>query len=133
MSAPPQPISPPPGFGSTESTVRRHHTITGPSRSARTATRAPISEESQEHQSWNDEEVMDSERVRLVGVVGEKGGSSLHRQSSLPARYNRGRSLALRNMPVFLAMLFYIYLIDDPYPKLTAMGRADPVIILLVR
>jgi hypothetical protein len=97
MSAPPpHPISPPPGLaGSAEpqsSTVRRHHTITAASRSARTAARAPISEEAHEQQTWVDEEVVDPERVRSVGAVGEKGGS-LHRQASLPSRYNRGTSL----------------------------------------
>jgi hypothetical protein len=96
MSAPPpHPISPPPGLVGSEpqsSTVRRHHTITAASRSARAAARAPISEESQEQQAWDDEEVADPERVRSVGAVGEKGGS-LHRQASLPARYNRGTSL----------------------------------------
>ena len=95
MSAPPpNPISPPPGHSVTESQstgVRRHHTITAASRTARTATRAPISEESQEQQTLNDEEVVDQEWVRSVGAVGEKG--SLHRQNSLPARYNRGVSL----------------------------------------
>jgi YTH domain-containing family protein len=96
MSAPPpHPISPPPGIVGSEpqsTSVRRHHTITAASRSARTAARAPISEESQEQQTWDDEEVVDPERVRSVGAVGEKGGS-LHRQASLPARYNRGTSL----------------------------------------
>jgi YTH domain-containing family protein len=92
MSAPsPHPVSPPPGpVGTdTQTTVRRHHTITAASRSARAAARAPISEESQEQQTWVDEEVVDPERVRSVGAVGEKGGS-LHRQASLPSRYNRG-------------------------------------------
>lgn len=98
MSAPPpHPISPPPGPVGSEtqsSTVRRHHTITAASRSARAAARAPISEESQEQQTWvGGEEVVDPERVRSVGAVGEKGGSSLHRQASLPSRYNRGTSL----------------------------------------
>jgi YTH domain-containing family protein len=96
MSAPPpHPISPAPGTVGSEpqsSTVRRHHTITAASRSARAAARAPISEELQEQQTWDDEEVVDPERVRSVGAVGEKGGS-LHRQASLPARYNRGTSL----------------------------------------
>jgi hypothetical protein len=95
MSAPsPHPVSPPPGPLGTESqtTVRRHHTITAASRSARAAARAPISEESQEQQTCVDEEVLDPERVRSVGAVGEKGGS-LHRQASLPSRYNRGASL----------------------------------------
>src|SRR6266404_1918168 len=93
MSAPPHPISPPPGPGVTEpqsTSVRRHHTITAASRTARTTTRAPISEESQEQQTWNNEEVVDLEWVRSVGAVGDK--SSLHRQNSLPARYNRGMS-----------------------------------------
>ena len=91
MSAPsPHPVSPPPGpVGEHPSTVRRHHTITATSRSARAAARAPISEESQEQQTWDDEELVDPERVRSVGAVGEKGGS-LHRQASLPSRYNRG-------------------------------------------
>lgn len=96
MSAPsPHPISPPPGPVGSEpqsSSVRRHHTITAASRSARTAARATISEESQEQQTWDDEEVVDPERMRSVGAVGEKG-SSLHRQASLPSRYNRGTSL----------------------------------------
>lgn len=99
MSAPPpHPISPPPGLVGSEpqsSVVRRHHTITAASRSARTGARAPISEESQEQQTWDDEEVPDSERVRSVGAVGEKGGS-LHRQASLPARYNRAYGHASR-------------------------------------
>ncbi|KAH9966818.1 YT521-B-like domain-containing protein [Russula dissimulans] len=90
---PPHPISPPPGAVESAA-VRRHHTITGPSRSARTAARVPISEESQEQQTWDDPEVVDPERVRPVGAVGEK--SSLHRQASLPARYNRAYSHASR-------------------------------------
>ena len=110
MSAPsPHPISSPPGpVGSeTQSTsVRRHHTITATSRSARTAARAPISEEAQEQQTWDDEEVVDPERVRSVGAVGEKG-SSLHRQASLPSRYNRGTSLDAppRNDPLRVVSL----------------------------
>jgi len=108
MSAPPpHPISPPPGLVGSEpqsTAVRRHHTITAASRSARTAARAPISEESQEQQTWDDEEVMDPERVRSVGAVGEKGGS-LHRQASLPARYNRGTSLNVTPRNVLLRVV----------------------------
>ena len=89
MSVPPLPISPPPPAASPPSSgVRRHHTITASSRSARTASRATISEESQEQQSWNEDELADQEWGRTVGAVGEKG--SLHRQSSLPTKYNRG-------------------------------------------
>jgi YTH domain-containing family protein len=95
MSVPPHPISPPPGSvgttGEQQSTgVRRHHTITAASRSTRTTTRATISEESQEQPTWNDEEFLDQEWGISVGAIGEKGSSSLHRQSSLPSRYNRG-------------------------------------------
>ncbi|KAN0140771.1 YTH domain containing protein [Lactarius tabidus] len=95
MSAPPHPISPPPGTEIQSTTVRRHHTITAASRTPRTATRPPISEESQEQQNLNDEEVVDQEWVRSVGAVGEKGGS-LHRQNSLPARYNKAYGHATR-------------------------------------
>src|SRR5262245_55987547 len=70
--------------------VRRYHTISTSSRSARAGARDPISEESQaqEEQSWSDDEVVDQDWVGGVGAVGEK--SSLHRQSSLPTRYHRG-------------------------------------------
>lgn len=111
MSAPPpHNISPPPGIVGSEQQatgVRRHHTITAASRSARASARVPISEESQDQQTWDDEEVVDPERVRLVGAVGEKGGS-LHRQASLPSRYNRGTSLINPNSPVLLPMLLSV-------------------------
>lgn len=110
MSAPPpHNISPPPGVVGSEQQatgVRRHHTITAASRSARTSARVPISEES-DQQTWDDEEVVDPERVRLVGAVGEKGGS-LHRQASLPSRYNRGTSLINTNSPVLHPMLLSV-------------------------
>ena len=98
MSAPaPHNISPPPGPVGTEqpsTSVRRFHTITAASRSARAAARVSISEEAQDQQTWNDDEVVDPEGLRPVGAVGEpKGSSSLHRQASLPARYNRGTFL----------------------------------------
>lgn len=90
MSAPPHPISPPPPAAAAPAStgVRRHHTITATSRSARAGSRPPISEESHEQQTWNDDEVVDQDWVGAVGAVGEKG--SLHRQASLPTRYNRG-------------------------------------------
>ncbi|KAH7914003.1 YT521-B-like domain-containing protein [Hygrophoropsis aurantiaca] len=81
-------ISPPPVPASPPSTgIRRHHTISASSRTARTGARAPISEETQEQQLWNDDEPVDEDWVGGVGAVGEK--TSLHRQSSLPTRYNR--------------------------------------------
>ncbi|VDB82679.1 unnamed protein product [Peniophora sp. CBMAI 1063] len=84
--APPQPISPPPGAAAqTGSGVRRHHTITATSRTARNAERNTIDEESQE---WHHEDVGDAEWPSAVGALGEKGGN-LHRQASLPTRYNR--------------------------------------------
>lgn len=72
--------------------VRRHHTISAHSRSARANAKDVISEETQEQQQaiWNDDEVVDQDWVGGVGAVGEK--TSLHRQSSLPTRYHRGKS-----------------------------------------
>lgn len=90
MSAPPHPISPPPGATSASSGVRRHHTITATSR-ARAGGRSTISEEPQDDEGWNNDEVVDQDWVGAVGVVGELKGSSLHRQSSLPTRYNPSR------------------------------------------
>lgn len=85
---PPDPSSPPISGG-----VRRHHTITAASRSARNAARESISEEVPDPSSiWNDDEPVDQEWVGGIGAVGEK--TSLHRQASLPTRYNRG-SLAI--------------------------------------
>ena len=136
MSAPPpHNTSPPPGLVGSEQQstgVRRHHTITAASRSARTAARAPISEESQDQdqQTWDDEELLESERVRSVGAVGEKGGS-LHRQASLPARYNRGTSLVYQNLPAQFAIC-YTCITDNRVLKLMAMHRAHPVVIPLV-
>lgn len=84
------PISPPPVPASPPSTggVRRHHTISASSRKVRADARATISEETQEQQLWNDDEPVDEDWVGGVGAVGEK--TSLHRQSSLPTKYNRG-------------------------------------------
>lgn len=73
------------------STVRRHHTITAPSRSARTQGKEIISEEvsGEDIAPWkDDDEPVDHDWVGGVGAVGEK--TSLHRQSSLPTRYHRG-------------------------------------------
>jgi YTH domain-containing family protein len=82
---PPPPVPPsPPNSGS----VRRHHTISASSRTARAAAKDVI-EESQEQAPWNDDEVVDEDWVGGVGAVGEK--TSLHRQSSLPTRYHRGK------------------------------------------
>ena len=82
---PPIPSSP----TSTSGTVRRHHTISASSRKARANSKDAISEETQEQVGCNDDEVVDQDWVGGVGAVGEK--SSLHRQSSLPTRYHRGK------------------------------------------
>jgi hypothetical protein len=76
------------------SSVRRHHTISAHSRSARASAKDIISEETQEQQQgiWNDDEVVGVDWVGGVGAVGEK--TSLHRQASLPTRYHRGSSLS---------------------------------------
>jgi hypothetical protein len=93
---PPPPVPPsPPNSGG----VRRHHTISASSRTARASAKDAISEESQEQVSWNEDEVVDEDWVGGVGAVGEK--TSLHRQSSLPTRYHRGKPcpLNLHTMP----------------------------------
>jgi hypothetical protein len=41
----------------------------------------------QEQQFWNDDEAVDEDWVGGVGAVDEE--TSLHRQSSLPTKYNR--------------------------------------------
>ncbi|KAJ7705224.1 YT521-B-like domain-containing protein [Mycena olivaceomarginata] len=74
-----------PGSPTNTTGVRRHHTI---SASSRTARAGAISEETA--QDWNEDEVVGEDWVGGVGAVGEK--SSLHRQSSLPTRYHRGLS-----------------------------------------
>jgi len=77
--APPVPPDSPPS-----TSVRRHHTISSSSRATRN--KNPISEESQEP-VWNQEdEVFSGDKWIGAGIV----GSGLHRQSSLPSRYNRG-------------------------------------------
>ncbi|KAI9571394.1 YT521-B-like domain-containing protein [Boletus coccyginus] len=81
---PPVPVSPP------STGVRRHHTISAASRTARAGARATISEEAQEQQTWSDDEPVDEDWVGGVGAVGEK--TSLHRQSSLPTNSKRGLS-----------------------------------------
>ena len=88
-TTPGQPPTPPAGI------VRRHHTITAASRSARAA-RDPISEDDPnavgDLEHWTDDEVVDADWPGAVGAVGEK--SLLHRQSSLPTRYHRGKPVS---------------------------------------
>ncbi|KAF8643884.1 hypothetical protein AX16_008900 [Volvariella volvacea WC 439] len=78
---PPVPASPPISGG-----VRRHHTISAASRSARANAREVISEETHTDQSlWGEDEPVDEDWVGNLGAVGEK--TSLHRQASLPTKY----------------------------------------------
>ena len=91
MSRPPShPVSPPPVPNPPPSTsgVRRVHTISAASRAARTQSRIALSEDAE--QAWGEDDVVDQDWEGGIGAVGEKN-SSLHRQASLPARYNRGR------------------------------------------
>ena len=90
VSPPPIPEGSPPAAG-----VRRVHTISASSRPSRVAARLLPSEVDQQQQIWNDDEVVDQEWVGGVGAVGEKN-AGLHRQSSLPTRYNKGVSDLLR-------------------------------------
>lgn len=99
MSTPTNPPIPEvPSHSNTGVGVRRHHTITAASRSARPNARDTISEEAQpQHQElWNDDEVVGEDWVGGVGAVGEKSG--LHRQSSLPTKYHRGKSNLISTM-----------------------------------
>ncbi|KAI0664738.1 YT521-B-like domain-containing protein [Cubamyces menziesii] len=84
-------ISPPPGSASTANTggVRRHHTISASSRTARPTSKIALGDldDPQAEQLWNDDELVDQDWVGGIGAVGEK--SSLHRQASLPTRYHR--------------------------------------------
>ncbi|KAJ3841101.1 YTH-domain-containing protein [Lentinula raphanica] len=83
QNIPPASDSPPTTGG-----VRRHHTISAASRTARASAKETISEENQNPELWNDDEVVGEDWVGGVGAVGEK--SSLHRQASLPTKYHRG-------------------------------------------
>ena len=85
VSPPPIPNSPP-----SSSTVRRVHTISAASRAARTQSRIALSEDAE--QNWNEDDVVDQDWEGGLGAVGEKS-VNLHRQASLPARYNRGTSI----------------------------------------
>ncbi|KDQ61141.1 hypothetical protein JAAARDRAFT_32145 [Jaapia argillacea MUCL 33604] len=79
--------SPPVPASQSSSGVRRHHTIGASSRAARATARVPVSEEIQQPQEYNVDEIVDEDWVGGLGAVGEK--SNLHRQTSLPTRYNR--------------------------------------------
>ncbi|KAI9065389.1 YTH-domain-containing protein [Trametes sanguinea] len=85
------PISPPPVPANSANTggVRRHHTISASSRTARPTSKIALGDldDPQTEQIWNDDEVVDQDWVGGIGAVGEK--SSLHRQASLPTRYHR--------------------------------------------
>ncbi|TFK54675.1 YTH-domain-containing protein [Heliocybe sulcata] len=92
------PITPPQLPSSLSSTgVRRHHTIgAGSSRPARPSSRVPISEEAQDPPLDDEDEFVDHDWIGGLGAVGEK--SNLHRQASLPIRYNN-RGVSHINLP----------------------------------
>ncbi|KAI0822750.1 YT521-B-like domain-containing protein [Trametes gibbosa] len=85
------PISSPPVSASSANAggVRRHHTISASSRTARPTSKIALDnlDDPQAEQLWNDDELVDQDWVGGIGAVGEK--SSLHRQASLPTRYHR--------------------------------------------
>jgi len=70
----------PPPIPEDTSSLRRHHTISTSSRTSRPHPRLPVS-----HVDVEDE-VVSQAWVGGVGAVGE--GKGLHRQSSLPSKYN---------------------------------------------
>jgi YTH domain-containing family protein len=105
-----QPPSPsPPRSSPISGGVRRYHTISDSSRgaraiakghlpeedrSARTIIKDPPADEDQpepDQEHWKDDEPVDQDWVGGVGAVGEK--SLLHRQSSLPTKYHRGKPI----------------------------------------
>ena len=95
-----QPISPPPIPDSPTAQgggVRRHHTISASSRAAHAGSRT-YADESQH--GWDDDEVVDQDWVGTLGAVGDK--SNLHRQASLPTRYNRRECLIF---PFYLSFI----------------------------
>jgi hypothetical protein len=96
--------------------VRRHHTISAASRTARASAKEPISEESQNPELWNDDEVVGEDWVGGVGAVGEK--SSLHRQASLPTKYHRGTLF-----PVILSSMFCYSSSNFSFPKYCLKNR----------
>lgn len=74
----------------TQAGVRRHHTITATSRTARAALDTSPAAPGYDSHDYNEDEVVDHDWVGGVGAVGEKS-SSLHRQASLPTGYHRGK------------------------------------------
>lgn len=94
ISPPPVPPSPPQS-NSASGGVRRYHTISAHSRPVRNETRVPISEESSEWSGVQEDEYIPPGEEWVapgVGAVGEKN-PSLHRQASLPTRYNAHKGI----------------------------------------
>lgn len=101
MSASPNLSAPQPSDSPTIGGIRRHHTISAHTRSARASAKDVISEETftqeqQQQNFWNDDEVVGEDWVGGVGAVGEK--TSLHRQASLPTRSSRRKSFAFSSI-----------------------------------
>jgi hypothetical protein len=90
ISPPPIPESPDPAVGGS---VRRSHTISASSR--RTSTRATDHSEADE---WNEHDTVGEDLFGGVGTIGEKN-SSLHRQASLPSKYNRRTYIVSSTFP----------------------------------
>jgi len=125
-----QPGSPPADSPTTG--VRRHHTISAHSRSARATAKDVISEETQEQQQqaiWNDDEVVSENWVGGVGAVGEK--ASLHRQASLPTRYHRGMSFFPLPFHPRSASLFIDYISTKPSTVKQPSPAIKPSIVSL--
>ena len=79
--------------------------------------------EAQQQQVWNDDEVVDNDWVGGLGAVGDKN-SGLHRQASLPTRYNRGTHDLLRScMLEYLTKVSIFLLCPQPFPAATRTAR----------
>jgi hypothetical protein len=88
VQPPSPPHTPPISAGAT---VRRHHTISASSRAARKDQHTEEDQQAPDQEHWQDDEPVDQDWVGGVGAVGEK--SLLHRQSSLPTKYHRGKPI----------------------------------------
>ncbi|KAF7311252.1 YTH domain-containing protein [Mycena kentingensis (nom. inval.)] len=83
----PSPLPTVPGSPPNSGGVRRHHTISASSRTARTSIISEETAAAEQEAHWHEDEVVGDDWVGGVGAVGEKSG--LHRQASLPTRYHR--------------------------------------------
>ena len=121
VSPPPIPQSPDPAVGSS---VRRSHTISASSR--RTGSRAADHSEADE---WNEHDTVGEDWVGDVGTIGEKN-ASLHRQASLPSKYNRSTYSGSSTAPKSINCVLLLFE-DSAHVFLAWIQRFDLMAIVL--